>query len=221
MTSLQEDAVRSGDDPFPWKILDDVFPEELVRAASAEWPLVSPDAWHVYAQGKKATKHRSNLPPACEELITRMASLQINGLFDCEGLFPDMTLHGAGIHDMPSGCRLDAHLDGDHHPTLGWTREISGILFLNEDWHPSWGGELQLLDDTGKEVRQWITPKFNRLALFRCQGTAWHKVTQVICPNNQSRKTLALFWWSHRQNLRNRPTALFQSPAESVPATHA
>ena len=212
---------EQGESPFPWVIIENAFTPEMVRAAEAEWPATNWPWWHVYGDGnanKLASKDPSRITPAASQLLDVMA---YQTQFPGEPFFPDFSLHGAGMHAIGNGGFLKAHLDSDHHPTMGWSREVSGILFVNEQWEPSWGGELQLLDSEGKEVIKCLSPKFNRLVLFRCRGNAWHQVSPVKCPENESRKTLAMFWWSKQASLKSRPMAQFQLPAESAVAQPA
>ena len=215
---------EQGESPFPLVVIENAFTPEMVRAAEAEWPATNWPWWHVYGDGnanKLASKDPSRITPASARLLDRMANLEVDSVFKQTGLFPDFTMHGAGMHAIGNGGFLKAHLDSDHHPTMGWSREVSGVLFLNEHWEPSWGGELQLLNPEGKEVIKCLSPKFNRLVLFRCRGTAWHQVSPVTCPETESRKTLAMFWWSKKSSPGTRPTALFKSTVECAAETHS
>jgi hypothetical protein len=193
-------------------VRDNFFPRELVRAAEAEWPDKRWPWWHVYGDSnarKLASKDPLRLPPACQLLIHSLAALPVGEWFQDDRVFPDLTLHGAGLHDMGPNGHLERHLDSDHHPTLGWKREISGVLFLNSRWDDDWGGALQLLDADGQTVIQEFVPRANRLVLFRCHEQAWHRVQPVSCTPDESRKTLAMFWWSTRPSAQARPTSKF------------
>lgn len=210
---LTDCDIDKGHDPFPWMTLDHAFTPELLYAANAEWPKSDWPWWHVYGDQnarKLASKDPSRLPESCRLLLNKMASLSVSGMLDApERLFPDLTLHGAGMHCIERNGFLKPHLDSDHHPSTKWTRELSAVLFLSEKWEPQWGGQLQLWDAGAKQVRRSIEPCFNRLVIFRCRGEAWHSVAPVRCPEGDSRKTLALFWWSREQANSKRPTAKF------------
>ena len=61
------------------------------------------------------------------------------------------------------------------------------VLSVCEHWEPQWGGEI---DIDGARV----LPAFNRLVIMETTDTAYHSVRPVLGPD--SRKTLALFWWT-------------------------
>eukprot|EP01138_Halocafeteria_seosinensis_P014774 gb/GECG01015082.1/.p1 GENE.gb/GECG01015082.1/~~gb/GECG01015082.1/.p1 ORF type:complete len:187 (+),score=12.13 gb/GECG01015082.1/:1-561(+) len=59
----------------------------------------------------------------------------------------DPHIHGGGLHCHPRGGKLDMHLDYSIHPITGMERRLNLIIFLAEDWDPSYGGDLQLWDE--------------------------------------------------------------------------
>lgn len=191
--------------PFPHRIVDGAMPDQLVRAADAEWPSEDWPYWHSYRSGesmKLASRDPDRLPPACDELVRRMAEIRPDD--DNCGAFPDLQLYGAGMHMMLPGCRLGRHLDAARHPLTGWRREYSMMLYLTPGWNRDWGGELCLHYD---DWRVPVEPLFNRLVIFRCQENAWHSVAKVTGP--EPRKALSLFFWSKSPDLEPRYASKF------------
>lgn len=45
-------------------------------------------------------------------------------------------------------------------------RRVNVFLYLNLDWDPTWGGELQLWDSVVGDVRKTISPSANTLVIF-------------------------------------------------------
>lgn len=72
-------------------------------------------------------------------------------------------------------------------------RSAAFVLNLTEDWCADFGGVLQLLDETG-DVRAGLTPRFNRLALFRVPQS--HAVS-VVAPY-APRPRFAITGWFRR-----------------------
>jgi Rps23 Pro-64 3,4-dihydroxylase Tpa1-like proline 4-hydroxylase len=121
-------------------------------------------------------------------------------IVDHECGFPDWDLQGAGLHEIPSGGHLRRHLDSDVMLATGWRRELSVVLFCNEQWQDDWGGKL-IVQETE------ITPRFGQMVVFETNDESWHEVTPVAAP--QPRKTLSLFYWSKSATAGKRPSALF------------
>jgi hypothetical protein len=151
----------------------------LVNAARATWPDERWQHWHKYNDGnaiKLATKDPSRVTTPVAELIRQMATLQVE-----DGWFPDLDLHGAGMHWIQQGGYLGRHLDGQIHPLTGWYRRCNAIVFLDH----CEGGELVI---DGQEP---IVPEPGRLICFNADQ--WHEVRPVI---SGQRRSVSLFWWS-------------------------
>jgi hypothetical protein len=162
------------------KMLDNSFSSGLINAALASWPDNRWSNWHRYTgkQGDKyASKEASRLPTPCRMLIEKMAEQEM-GSSDC---FPDLDLHGAGMHWIKEGGRLPLHRDATTHPLTGWTRRFNTVLFLES----CEGGDL-FFSDTG----EIIEPKKGRIVTFSVDSP--HEVSLVRKGN---RRTLSLFWW--------------------------
>lgn len=186
------------------QVLDDWGPPSLVRAIDVTWPDRSWPHWHKYndhTSVKYATKDAGRLTPAASLIVGQMASR-----LDYPDCFPDLELHGAGMHCIPPRGFLERHLDGEVHPLTGWKREANAILFVAE-WDEGWGGALCFHNKAGDVVRR-VTPKFNRLVRFDTTSEAWHSVEPVTGPKD--RRSVSLFWWSSSKPTCNREKAEFQ-----------
>lgn len=174
-------------------VRDDVFPRPLVNAANAEWPASDWQHWHAYGYGdgdrnalKYATKDESRITSASRALLYKMSELQY-AIIPRQS-FPDLSYHGAGMHELPDGGYLNRHLDSDSYSQRPkWRRAASGVLYLNDDFD---GGNfcLELPDKTVQKIQ----PRQNRLVIFRSTESAYHWVEKVTGGN---RRTLAIFWW--------------------------
>lgn len=171
-------------------VIDNFAPPALVRSLTATWLPAESGFWHIYDNGKIATKDPLRLPVAAHALLQRMASIPIDQHLGLTDAFADLEyLHGAGLHQMPIGGTLGLHLDSERHPSLPWRREASAVLYL-EDVD---GGELELCNEA-HEVVERIDAKANRLVLFRTPGQ-WHRVAEC----RSVRRSLCLFFWSHNE----------------------
>lgn len=191
---------------MPLHIINDYISHNLVNAVAATWPKFDWPGWHYYDDShtkKLASKiPLSFLHQSAQLALGAMAELPINH----PDAFPDLDLHGAGLHAILPGAGLGLHLDGATHPLTGWRRVCNAVMFV-DDWLPEWGGELQLCDREGVPI-DWVKPKRGTIAMFDTNDTAWHRVTNVTGPH--SRRTLSLFWWQIDSDKSERTSALFK-----------
>jgi hypothetical protein len=177
-----------------YRVIENFAPAGLLRAVAATWPRDDWPHWHKYDDGnavKLGSKDAHRLPDAARQLLALIALVDV-GQFAGEA-FPDLDLHGAGLHAILPGGHLGLHLDGAVHPLTGWRREVNAVLFVDR-WPTDDGGELEFWESQTSGATAVIQPAWNRLVLFSTGGEAWHRVARVT--GTQPRRTLSLFWWS-------------------------
>lgn len=69
----------------------------------------------------------------------------------------------------------------------GETREIAYVLGLSPQWHPDWGGLLQLYSNDGTPQKSW-SPQYNSLTIFDVKKV--HSVTSITPFSPQSRYSI-------------------------------
>lgn len=181
-------------------VIDGLFSNELLVAANSSWPHADWPGWVLNdprQPGKRVSGLADPLPRACAVLLAQMALLPQGN-----GLIPDLGLWGAGLHEMPVGTSLDRHLDADVHGRLGLSRKLSAVLWIHDQWHREWGGELAF--DSGLIVQ----PMPGRMVLFDSQGE-WHCVNRITAPATL-RLSLAMFWYSSTAPKNSSTRAFFQ-----------
>jgi hypothetical protein len=109
----------------------------------------------------------------------------------------DPTLGGGGLAEMGPGGFVNVHRDFLAHTTRPrWSRQVNLLLFLNPDWSPAWGGDLELWDAQVTRCSRTIAPVMNRCVVFRTGESAFHGVSGgVRCPPNRRRRSLALYYF--------------------------
>lgn len=90
------------------------------------------------------------------------------------------------------------------HPQMPLNRVLNLIVYLNHDWDPAWGGNLELWErDSGPVVD--IEPLFNRALLFVTTADALHgHPTRLECPPDRSRMSMSVYYWTATVS-RNEP----------------
>eukprot|EP01036_Dinobryon_divergens_P022629 gene22632-30904_t len=134
------------------------------------------------------------------------------------GLVFDPHYYGGGLHQTLPGGHLSIHADFNWHGELHMWRRVNVFLYLNPDWDPAWGGELQLWDSMVGDMRRTISPTANTLVIFSSSDNTFHGHPDPLhSPAGVSRKSIALYYYttepgpyqSKRQgtDFRERPVA--------------
>jgi hypothetical protein len=210
--------------PFPHLVADDLFDPAALRAVAAEFGAAGESwtYWHHVNERKRGLSDRSRMGSATKALIAALETTtflaQLERLTGVDHLLADPHLDGGGLHETLPGGFLNVHTDFlSHTLERSWRRELNLLLFLNENWKPDYDGALELWDESVSQCVRRIDPLFNRCVIFRTSATSFHGVpTGVRCPENQSRKSLALYYFQDTGHaLRLKPTHYVPRPADT------
>jgi hypothetical protein len=215
------------DEPFTHFVIDDFLDEQTANDLSQEFADFHSNDWYVYEnplEVKKTINNWYSFPPKTYKFFSYLNSSQfvneLKQLTSVENLYCDQGLHGAGWHIHGKGGKLNVHLDYEIHPKLDLMRRYNLIYYLNKDWNPDWGGNLEFWshDENNNQPKEKITTiecKFNRAVLFDTTQNSWHGFSNPInCPEGVYRKSIAVYYLSDvPETFHNRKRALY-SPAE-------
>ena len=121
---------------------------------------------------------------------------------------------GGGTHENRSGQDLDPHVDFNRHPVENWHRRLNLIVYLNPEWHDSWGGSLEIHSDphVSDNRVKLVTPIFNRCVIFETNEISWHGFSRIQIPDahpGMTRKSIALYFYTDER------------PVEELADTHS
>jgi hypothetical protein len=203
--------------PFPHLILDGLFSEEAMEDLLHEIPSLRDDRW-VHHEEKRLTK--SNLRSAVDlgEIGYQHLSFLHSAAFlyllaELTGIWhmvPDPYLSGGGYHVVPTGGRFDVHADRNVDHNTGLTRRLAMITYLNRNWRPEYGGQLELWSKDASRCEVVVEPLFNRTILFEVGDQNFHGVRPVEREGIE-RKSFAIYF--HTVGLPDGKTA---SPHNSI-----
>lgn len=190
--------------PFPHVIIDNMFRDDIVSSLLKEFGDPTKDSlWTRYwnpIEKKYALNDFTNRPTTAsvfEFLQTEEFVKKIADIISIPLLQNDPYLHGAGLHYHPRGGKLDMHLDYSVHPISGLERRVNLIVYLNETWEESWGGELELWNSEFTHCVKKILPTRNRAILFQTSDISYHGIPHpIMCPDTTGRRSLALYYMS-------------------------
>jgi Rps23 Pro-64 3,4-dihydroxylase Tpa1-like proline 4-hydroxylase len=213
--------------PFPHIVIDNFLDKKLAKELSKEFPNYEDNTWFFYnnpLENKKANNSWTLFPSTTYKFFHYLNSVEyienLKQSFNIKNLYPDHGLHGAGWHIHGRGGKLNIHLDYSIHPKLKLERKLNLILYLTENWNPSWGGNLEFWDHDPlthrpSKLSKVIENKFNRAVIFDTTQNSWHGfASPLTCPENVYRKSIAMYYLTDpKENTDNRSRALY-SPNE-------
>ncbi|TCK75797.1 2OG-Fe(II) oxygenase [Acidipila rosea] len=187
--------------PYPHLILDEVFPEELLRSLTEEMTLSDSKNW-IHHDTERINKYGSKSAIGLGEtgftLLSYLHSAnflyilsEVTGIWN---LLPDPYLHGAGYSIIPPGGKFDVHADRNYDPQTSLTRRLAMIIYLNRDWRPEYGGQLELWDKSASQCVAKVEPIFNRLILMEIEDGNYHGIPKVVAPEGRSRHSFMVYY---------------------------
>ena len=204
-TSSQKKKYLSAD-PFPNIELNDFFNQKFLEKVLKEFPDLenlektnkyinnneikyANNQYDLFPETIKVFLDFLNSPPFLK-FIQNITSIK-------ENLVADKELNGGGLHEIKKGGVLKIHTDFNRHPTLDLDRRVNVLIYLNKNWKDEYGGHLELWDRDMKECKKKIVPTFNKIVIFSTNDFSNHgHPNPVTCPNNYSRKSIALYYFS-------------------------
>ena len=192
--------------PFPNIVLDNFFDDDFLKEVVEKFPnlekINSTQKYFNKNEVKFANNDYKKFPNSIKSLFDFMNSriflefLQKITSIE-EKLIIDQELNGGGLHEIKTGGMLKIHTDFNRHPTLDLDRRINILIYLNKDWDPAYGGDLELWDREMKFCGKKIAPIFNKMVIFSTNDFSNHGHPEPIkCPKNFSRKSIALYYFS-------------------------
>lgn len=211
--------------PYPHIHLEGFLEPALAQRLEAAFPAPDAASWIQYKhynENKLGNTHREAFPEAIGRVVDELGSPRfvawLSRLTGIEGLMPDPSLEGGGMHQTERGGFLNLHADFTmHHHKTHWRRRCNLILFLNEGWQEEWGGALELWDRDMKRCEARVLPLINHAVLFNTDEDSFHGYPDPIqCPPSVTRKSLALYYYTEEtdRSYRARSTAYRARPGE-------
>ena len=194
-------------EPYQHIVLDDVFETEFADAISQSFPPLDDSSWQHSNDKGIEIKSRSNwssdfdIPDGILPVIRIFNSSFIldamSKKLSIPKLIPDPYFTGGGLNVTEKGGLLDVHVDGNYHDATGLNRRVNLLLYLNEGWEKSWGGQFGIYTDEGNTLVKTIPPLFNRCVIFDTHDKSYHGLPDAInFPKDKPRKSIILYYYT-------------------------
>ena len=210
-------------DPYPHVTIGDFLAPGVAARLAADFPPPTGRDWinykhvneHKFGQTKRAF-FPDSIGGVIDELNGPRFVAWLSRLTGIEGLLPDPSLEGGGMHQTPAGGFLNVHADFTmHHHRPTWRRRCNLIVYLNPEWHEEWGGAIELWDEAMTRAVVRVPPLLNQAVIFNTTETTYHGYPDPIrCPADVTRRSIALYYFTDEPgggtprstNYRARPT---------------
>ncbi|MCU1699937.1 MAG: hypothetical protein JWR34_6000 [Mycobacterium sp.] len=189
--------------PFPHIVLEDFIDKSVLRKLLDEFPTSEGQKYFnrsqerlKYEYGPRhwqgATTH--NLFALFNSAAFVAFLEQMTGF---DGLIPDPYYSGGGLHETKRGGHLSVHADFNLHQKLGLIRQLNLLVYLNDDWAPEYGGNLELWDRGMRAREVAVAPDLGRAVVFTTALDSYHgHPDPLTCPIDRSRRSMALYYYT-------------------------
>lgn len=211
--------------PFPHIVLEDLVAPDVAIQAIAEFPPLNTAEWNNYIHAnerKFGNTHPetwgTTLRAALEAFQSDRFVKFLSSLTGIDHLQIDDSLEGGGLHQSVVGGFLNIHADFTVHPQhRDWRRRVNVLWYLNEDWRPEYGGDLELWSTNMERCEQKIAPVGNRVVIFTTDENSFHGHPEPLrCPPGVARQSMALYYFTVEDRPRIRSTEYRARPEDGV-----
>ena len=214
--------------PYPHIQFDDFLEEWAANKALEVFPKVKDEGWihYVHVNEKKHGLNKLDLIPPfirdgiINELNSPAFLSYLEQLTGIQNLLPDKSFEGGGIHQSERGGYLNVHADFTVHPhKKNWRRRVNVLVYLNKNWEPSYGGDLEIWSRDMEKCEVKISPLFNRVVIFNTDEDSYHGLPDPLkCPEGESRKSIALYYFTEEKAgaFKKRATNYKSRPGDGI-----
>lgn len=208
--------------PFPHVAIDDLFPKKFLDKVVEELPegmimddgCLDKNRCRVNEEENKKSfiREEDMMGPYTKMLLSFMSSATFIEFLELMTGIPDLMTDpkraGSGVHFVGPGGFLDIHADFNEQADLHLWRRVNTFIFLNPDWKPEYGGDLELWSRDMKSCHASIPPIKGRFVIFTSTDFSYHGHPQPLkCPPGRARRSIAMYYYT-----RTRPKEACSNP---------
>lgn len=189
--------------PFPHVVIDDFLPRSLLMEAARSFP--DSGGRRYFDRDQERLKYRF-APDESPSATVRNLLAEMNGqaflafleeMTGVLGLISDPYFAGGGLHETKRGGHLGVHADFNVHERMKIRRRLNVLVYLNDDWPESYGGELELWDRRMERCEVRVRPEIGRAVIFSTELDSFHGHPDPLrCPADRSRRSIATYYYT-------------------------
>ncbi|HET7543242.1 MAG TPA: 2OG-Fe(II) oxygenase [Polyangiaceae bacterium] len=202
----QREAYRSAR-PFPHAVFDGFLGEARALVLSQHFPGPEHGGWmrrdyreQSARMGQLQRTGFEGVAPAVRHFLGELCGMAfldfLTALTGIEGLIADPHFRGAGPSLTLPGGHLALHADFNRDRTRHLERKLTVIYYLGQDWQPTWGGALELWDESRSRCEASHLPLLDRLIVMDHGDSHWHGHPEPLaCPEDRFRASIAAYYY--------------------------
>ena len=209
--------------PYKIWIIDDFFDKKIIDDINKVWVEQNTGLWgsgygevggkkNILEQGMTWLNDYELMPKEISDVLkyfhTENFTKKLESITDINNLITDESRNWSGMRTMlPNSYQL-IHSDARTHPKNGLRRELTCLLYINENYNRKRdeGCYEVWSDDMSKRLHE-IEPLYNRFVIFHNTDTAYHGVPKV----GKSERRALTFGVLKNAKSSGRTKALFKS----------
>ena len=103
---------------------------------------------------------------------------------------------GCGLHEGKNGSFLDVHIDFNIHAEKNVHRRLNMLIYMNKDWKPEYGGDLEMWNANMTSCDKKVSPLFNRAVVFETNEISYHGYSKINVPVGMTRKSIYTYFYT-------------------------
>ncbi len=193
-------------EPFPFVTFDEFLEPDFAAEVAAAYPTFADALERGFSFNFVNEKQKIQImdPSKFPEPVTRLNEAiqsqqfrdRLSYITGIPDLISDDELVGAGMHITGPQGRLDVHVDFNYIEARQLHRRLNILIYLNPEWEPNWGGEVELWDVDVRRCYQALQPRLNRCVIFETSDHSFHGVAAVNCPEGHQRRSFAAYYYT-------------------------
>ncbi len=189
-------------EPYRYLVLENFLQEDIANALFENFPSI--DNLNVKRKSLNEDKsedyHFERWDPVFSQVRDAIASKKWCAVMDeitgIKGLHTTSDSLGSGVHQGKNGSYVDVHLDVNMNPKAGLWRRINLLIYLNKNWKPEYGGDLEIWDKAMTKCFNKVSPTFNRAVIFLTDDNSPHGYSKINVPEGESRKSFYTYYYT-------------------------